>query len=97
MIFSRVIVSLIVPYSCLLFGVCSGYDDGGAFCFMYRVCSLYLCVGYVLSVQCMTICVCYRSVCIFHFFRGLVYFFNFGFVSYFNVLMFLKAIVPLCF
>ena len=43
MCFSNVIVSLIVPYSCLLFRICSAYDDCGSFCFMYRVCSLYLC------------------------------------------------------
>ena len=43
MCFSKVIVSSTVPYSCLLFRICSAYDDCGLFCFMYRVCSLYLC------------------------------------------------------
>ena len=42
MIFSRVIVSLIVPNSCLFFRIRSACDDCGSFCFMYRVCSLYL-------------------------------------------------------
>ena len=43
MCFSKVIVSSIVPYLYLLFRICSAYDDCGLFCFMSRVCSLYLC------------------------------------------------------
>jgi len=36
------IVSLILPYSCLLLSICSAYADLGSLFFMYRVCSWYL-------------------------------------------------------
>ena len=57
---SKVIVSSIVPYSCLLFRIYSAYDDFGLFCFMYRDALYISVVGYDLSVQCMIICMCYK-------------------------------------
>jgi hypothetical protein len=42
--FSKIIVSLIGPYSCLLFKMCNAYADWGSLCFMYLICSWYLCL-----------------------------------------------------
>ena len=43
MCFSKVTVSLIGPYSCLLFRTCNAYADWGLLCFMYlKTYSLYL-------------------------------------------------------
>ena len=41
--FSRVMVLLIGPYSSLLLRLCSAYADWGSLCFMYLMCSWYLC------------------------------------------------------
>jgi hypothetical protein len=41
--FSSVIVSVVVPYSCLLLRMWRAYVDCGSLCFMYRVCSLNHC------------------------------------------------------
>ena len=46
--FSRVMVSLIGPYSCLLFGMCNAYADWGSLCFMYLMYAWYLCVKLLL-------------------------------------------------
>ena len=32
--FDKVMVSLIRPYSCILFKMCNAYDDWGLLCFM---------------------------------------------------------------
>jgi hypothetical protein len=40
--FNKVMVSLIGPYSCLLF-MCSAYADWGSLCLIYLMCSWYLC------------------------------------------------------
>jgi len=37
--FSSDILSLILPYSCMMFSICSVYADLGSLFFMYRVCS----------------------------------------------------------
>jgi len=37
-----VIVSLILPYSCLLLSMCNVYAERGSLFFIYRVCSWYL-------------------------------------------------------
>ena len=42
MCFSKVMVSLIGPHSCLLFKMCNAYADWGLLCFLYLICSLYL-------------------------------------------------------
>jgi hypothetical protein len=41
--FSRVMVLLIGPHSCLLFRMCSAYANWGSLCFMYLMRSWYLC------------------------------------------------------
>jgi len=41
--FSRGLVSLIGPYSCLLFRMCNACADWGSLCFMYLMWSWYLC------------------------------------------------------
>jgi hypothetical protein len=40
--FRSVIVSLILPYSCLLLSICNAYAERGSLFFKYRVCSWYL-------------------------------------------------------
>ena len=47
---------LMRPYSWLLFRICRVYADFVSFCFMYLMCSWYLCLRCGLSVQCMIIC-----------------------------------------
>ena len=41
--FIRVIVMLIGPYLCLLFRMCNAYANWGSLCFVYLMCSWYLC------------------------------------------------------
>jgi len=41
--FSRIMVSLIGPYSCLLFRMCIAYADWGLLCLIYLMRSWYLC------------------------------------------------------
>jgi len=50
--FSRVIMLLIGPYSCLLFRMCNAYADRSSLCFMYLMWSWYLCFKLCL-VRCM--------------------------------------------
>jgi hypothetical protein len=40
--FRSVIVSLILPYSCLLLSICNAYAERGSLFFIYLVCSWYL-------------------------------------------------------
>ena len=96
MIFSRIIVPLIVQCSLLFFRICREYDDCGSFCFKYRVCSLYLCCSlrffcpiydnlHVLQVSLHSPLISWSCELRF----------IFGFVSYCNVLEFLKTIARL--
>jgi hypothetical protein len=41
--FSNVMVSLICPYSCILFSTCRAYADWGSLFFTYPMCSWYCC------------------------------------------------------
>ena len=47
-LFSNVIVSSMVPYSCLLFNICRAYADLGSLYFVYLVCSWCLALRFLL-------------------------------------------------
>jgi len=42
--FSKFVMSLIDPYSCLVFRRCNTYADLGSLCFMYLICSWFPCL-----------------------------------------------------
>ena len=63
------IVSLILPYSCLLLSICSAYADLGSLFFMYRVCSWYLALRLRLVCPIYALWHVLHVICIFRFFR----------------------------
>jgi hypothetical protein len=95
--FSKFMLSLIGPYSSLLFRMCNAYAVWGSLCFMYLICSWYMCLRLRLACPMYDILhVLHVSLWITLLSYYCVLLIVLAFVSCCKVLVFLKDIPNLC-